>query len=59
MEVKDGELITLTQFRRDLTKVVNDLAEGKVEKAIVMKNNRFLCVVVTVPTFEAMAEAGS
>lgn len=55
MEIKDAELVPVTNFRRDLTAVIGNLDEGKIDKAVVIKNGKPLFVVLAVPKYEELA----
>lgn len=55
MEIKDAELVPVTNFRRDMTTVIADLDAEKIAKAVVIKNGKPLFVVLAVPKYEELA----
>jgi prevent-host-death family protein len=54
VEFESAELIPFTDFRRDLTDVMEKLQEGTIEKAVVTKHGKVKCVLLSVKQYEQL-----
>jgi PHD/YefM family antitoxin component YafN of YafNO toxin-antitoxin module len=57
MDLENGELVPLTEFRRDLNRIMGELQDGRREKVVLTRHGNLECVVVAVPTYEEMENA--
>jgi prevent-host-death family protein len=52
MQVKTSELVQLTELRREMPTLIEELEDGRREKVVVTKHSEMKCVIVSVPTYE-------
>jgi prevent-host-death family protein len=51
------EIYTATQMVRNFSAIVSEVSEGKRKRAVIVKNNRFEAVLLSMQEFERMQEA--
>jgi hypothetical protein len=52
--VDNSELVTVVDFRRSMTRFIDELREGEREKVILTRHGRMQCVVLTIPEYEKL-----
>ena len=57
MTYAKNEIMTATDMVRNFSAVLGSLTKGKSKRIIVVKNNRFEAVMITVDEYEKMSEA--
>jgi len=57
MTYAKNEIMTATDMVRNFSSVLGSLTKGKSKRIIVVKNNRFEAVMITVDEYEKMSEA--
>jgi len=57
MTYAKDEILTATDMVRNFSSVLNGLTKGRNKRVIIVKNNRFEAVMVTVDEYEKMSEA--
>lgn len=56
MEVENAELVTARDLGREYAKLINRMAEGKIEKVIIMKHGKMEAVVIPVSHYEELTK---
>lgn len=54
MKVDSKELVAFTDFRRELTDVMEELRKGTIQKAVVTKHGKPECVLLTVEQYQRL-----
>ncbi len=57
MTYAKNEIMTATDMVRNFSSVLGSLTKGKSKRIVIVKNNRFEAVMVTVDEYEKMSEA--
>jgi len=57
MTYAKNEIMTATDMVRNFSSVLGSLTKGKSKRIVVVKNNRFEAVMITVDEYEKMSEA--
>jgi prevent-host-death family protein len=57
MQLKTSELVQLTELRREMPTLIEELEDGRREKVVVTKHGEMKCVIVSVPSYEAVVGA--
>ncbi|MDR0467497.1 MAG: type II toxin-antitoxin system Phd/YefM family antitoxin [Campylobacteraceae bacterium] len=52
-----NEIFTATEMVRDFSSVLTKIGSRELERAVIVKNNRFRAVVVRIEEYEKMKEA--
>ncbi len=52
-----NEIFTATEMVRDFSSILTKIGSREIERAVVVKNNRFRAVVVHIEEYEKMKEA--
>lgn len=52
MQVKTSELVQLTELRREMPSLIEQLKDGTREKVVVTKHGNMECVILSVPAYE-------
>ncbi|AFL68509.1 type II toxin-antitoxin system Phd/YefM family antitoxin [Sulfurospirillum barnesii] len=59
MTYTKNEIMTATDMVRNFSSVLGSLSKGEHKRIVIVKNNRFEAVMVTVDEYEKMSEAVS
>lgn len=59
MTYAKNEMITATDMVRNFSSVLNSLHNGEAKRVVIVKNNRFEAVMISVEEYEKMSEAVS
>jgi prevent-host-death family protein len=54
VEVENAELRPLSEFRRDLPTLIEELQDGRREKVVITKHGQLEAVVISVPRYEEL-----
>ncbi|WP_333804105.1 prevent-host-death protein [Sulfurospirillum sp.] len=57
MTYAKNEIMTATDMVRNFSSVLGSLSKGNNKRVVIVKNNRFEAVMVTVDEYEKMSEA--
>lgn len=57
MTYSKNEIMTATDMVRNFSSVLGSLSKGEQKRIVIVKNNRFEAVMVTVDEYEKMSEA--
>lgn len=57
MTYAKNEIMTATDMVRNFSSVLGSLSKGKNKRVVIVKNNRFEAVMITVDEYEKMSEA--
>lgn len=57
MTYTKNEIMTATDMVRNFSSVLGILSKGEAKRIVIVKNNRFEAVMVTVDEYEKMSEA--
>ena len=57
MTYAKNEIMTATDMVRNFTSVLGSLSKGENKRVVIVKNNRFEAVMITVDEYEKMSEA--
>ena len=59
MTYAKNEIMTATDMVRNFSSVLGSLTKGENKRVVIVKNNRFEAVMITVDEYEKMSEAVS
>ena len=59
MTYAKNEIMTATDMVRNFSSVLGSLSKGNNKRVVIVKNNRFEAVMITVDEYEKMSEAVS
>ena len=59
MTYAKNEIMTATDMVRNFSSVLGSLSKGNNKRVVIVKNNRFEAVMITVDEYEKMSEAAS
>lgn len=59
MTYAKNEIISATDMVRNFSSVLNTLSSGENKRIVIVKNNRFEAVMITLEEYEKMSEAVS
>ncbi len=54
---KKDEIFTATQVVRNFSKILSDVSSQKIQKAIIVKNNNFEAVLLSIQEYERLQKA--
>ncbi len=57
MTYAKNEIMTATDMVRNFSSVLGSLSKGENKRVVIVKNNRFAAVMITVDEYEKMSEA--
>lgn len=57
MTYAKNEIMTATDMVRNFSSVLGSLSKGEKKRVVIVKNNRFEAVMITVDEYEKMSEA--
>jgi len=57
MTYAKNEIMTATDMVRNFSSVLGSLSKGENKRVVIVKNNRFEAVMITVDEYEKMSEA--
>lgn len=57
MTYAKNEIMTATDMVRNFSSVLGSLSKGQNKRVVIVKNNRFEAVMITVDEYEKMSEA--
>ncbi|ARU48689.1 type II toxin-antitoxin system Phd/YefM family antitoxin [Sulfurospirillum diekertiae] len=57
MTYAKNEIMTATDMVRNFSSVLGSITKGKSKRVVIVKNNRFEAVMITVDEYEKMSEA--
>lgn len=54
---KKDEIFTATQVVRNFSKILSDVSSQKIQKAVIVKNNNFEAVLLSIQEYERLQKA--